>query len=246
MIIIPARLQSTRLPRKILAPIGGIPMIIHTANVAKEVDRVVIAVDEKEVQEICKSYGFEAILTKKTHDSGTDRIAECANILGLKGEEMIINLQADEPFIQKEIIDSLKNLMQEKIDEKGHLPFMGSCVKRISQKDAQDPNIVKVVLNHRNEALYFSRSIIPYDRDNVSFHQNLYFGHLGIYAFSARSLQEFCMLPSSTLEKIEKLEQLRALENGKTIVMANVKSESFGIDTPEDWQKAQEYFKEKK
>ncbi|TLE15786.1 3-deoxy-manno-octulosonate cytidylyltransferase [Helicobacter apodemus] len=242
MIIIPARLKSTRFPNKVLIPIGGIPMVIRVAKIAQEVDRVVVATDEEAVREVCKDYGFEAILTAKNHESGTDRMAECARILGLAEDEMIINLQGDEPFIEKEVIQSLKNLMAKKAKESGELPFMGSCAKAISKEEAKDCNLVKVVVNAANEALYFSRSPIPYDReDKIANSTNSYWGHLGIYAFSGKSLQEFCKLPKSTLEEIEKLEQLRALEYGKCIIIAKVKSKSFGIDTPEDLKKIEKY-----
>lgn len=242
MIIIQARLKSTRFPNKVLIPIGGIPMVIRVAKIAQEVDRVVVATDEEAVREVCKDYGFEAILTAKNHESGTDRMAECARILGLAEDEMIINLQGDEPFIEKEVIQSLKNLMAKKAKKSGELPFMGSCAKAISKEEAKDCNLVKVVVNAANEALYFSRSPIPYDReDKIANGTNSYWGHLGIYAFSGKSLQEFCKLPKSTLEEIEKLEQLRALEYGKCIIIAKVKSKSFGIDTPEDLKKIEKY-----
>ncbi|MDE5602860.1 MAG: 3-deoxy-manno-octulosonate cytidylyltransferase [Helicobacter sp.] len=242
MIIIPARLKSTRFPNKVLVPIGGIPMVIRVARIAQEIDRVVIATDEEEVREVCKDYGFEAIITAKNHDSGTDRIAECARILDLAEDEIIINLQGDEPFIEKEVIQSLKNLMEEKARQSGKLPFMGSCAKAISKEEAKDCNLVKVVLSASNEALYFSRSPIPYDReDKISDITGTYWGHLGIYAFSGKSLQEFCNLPKSILEEIEKLEQLRALEYGKCIIIAKVKSKSFGVDTPEDLKKIEKY-----
>ncbi|MCI2236497.1 3-deoxy-manno-octulosonate cytidylyltransferase [Helicobacter sp. CaF467b] len=244
MIIIPARLKSTRFPNKILAPIGGIPMVIRVAKIAKEVDEVVIACDDVSVKEVCEQYGFKSILTSKEHESGTDRIAECARILGLGQDEIIINLQGDEPFIEKEVIQKLKNLMESKLKEKGEIPFMGSCMRVVSKKEAEDPNLVKVVINQEKEAIYFSRARIPYDRENIldSHDKWQYFGHLGIYAFSGKSLQEFCNLPKLALEEIEKLEQLRAIENKKTIVMVEVCSQSFGIDTKEDLKRALEIF----
>ncbi|WP_299546991.1 3-deoxy-manno-octulosonate cytidylyltransferase [uncultured Helicobacter sp.] len=231
MIIIPARLKSTRFPNKVLAQIHNTPMVVRTAMLAQKVDDVVVACDDFSIVETCKKYKIPAILTSNTHESGTDRIAECARILNLKSSEIVINLQADEPFLEIEVIQTLKQLM-----ESLSYPFMGSCAKVITQSDAQDPNLVKVVLNANNEAIYFSRSMIPYNRDHLD--SIIYYGHLGIYAFSAESLQEFCSLPKSTLESIEKLEQLRALENGKTIAMAKVESQSFGIDTKEDLERA--------
>lgn len=236
MIIIPARLKSTRFPNKVLAQIHGIPMIVRTAELAKEIDDVVVACDEPIIAEVCTRYNVRSILTSNTHESGTDRIAECARILNLHKNEIIINLQGDEPFLEQEVILSLKHLMENERKKRGTIPFMGSCAKPITKEQAQDPNLVKVVLNSKNEAIYFSRSVIPYNRENTESVQ--YLGHLGIYAFSGESLQEFCKLPKSNLESIEKLEQLRALEASQTIVMAKVESQSFGIDTKEDLERA--------
>lgn len=240
MIIIPARLKSTRFPHKVLTQIYGIPMVVRTAQLAKEIDDVIVACDEPIIAEVCTRYNVRSILTSNTHESGTDRIAECTRILKLTKEEIIINLQGDEPFLEQEVILSLKRLMEREAKSRGKVPFMGSCAKPITEKQANDPNLVKVVLNAKNEAIYFSRSIIPYNRENVD--GIGYLGHLGIYAFSGESLQEFCKLPKSTLESLEKLEQLRALEYSKTIVMAKVESQSFGIDTKEDLERALKQF----
>lgn len=231
MIIIPARLKSTRFPNKVLAQINGIPMVVRTAMLAQKVDDAVVACDDSSIVDICAQYKIPYVLTSNAHESGTDRIAECARILKLRSSEIVINLQADEPFLEIEVIQALKHLMHNT-----KTPFMGSCAKIITQDEAQDPNLVKVVLNANNEAIYFSRAKIPYNRDNLD--SVIYYGHLGLYAFSAESLQEFCTLPKSTLESVEKLEQLRALENGKTIAMAKVESKSFGIDTQEDLERA--------
>lgn len=241
MIIIPARLKSTRFPNKVLAQIRGIPMIVRTAELAKAVDDVVVACDEPIIAEVCTRYGVRSILTSNTHESGTDRIAECARILNLPKEEIIINLQGDEPFLEQEVILRLKHLMEREAKSRGEIPFMGSCAKPITKEEADDPNLVKVVLNAKSEAIYFSRSKIPYDRGNIM-ESKQYLGHLGIYAFSGESLQEFCNLPKSTLESLEKLEQLRAIEHSKTIVMAKVESQSFGIDTKEDLERALKCF----
>ncbi|MDD6055493.1 MAG: 3-deoxy-manno-octulosonate cytidylyltransferase [Helicobacter sp.] len=240
MIIIPARLKSTRFPNKVLEKICGIPMVIRVANLAKEIDRVVVACDCSEILEVCKSHKIESVLTSQTHESGTDRIAECARILRVLDDEIIINLQGDEPFLELEVIEKLKNLMESYRQKNGILPFMGSCAKKITEEEAENPNLVKVILNKNQEAIYFSRSKIPYNRENAKGVE--YYGHLGIYAFSGASLQEFCKLPQSMLENIEKLEQLRAIENAKTIVIAKVESRSVGIDTKEDLQRALEIF----
>ena len=240
MIIIPARLNSSRFPYKVLTEIYGIPMVVRTANLAKKIDDVVVACDDLRIADVCAQYKITSILTSNTHQSGTDRIAECVRILNLKDSEIIINLQADEPFLEIEVIQALKTLMQQLIKNNRLNVFMGSCAREISPLEAEDANLVKVVLNANNEAMYFSRSKIPYNRENLE--SVTYYGHIGIYAFSVKSLQEFCTLQKSTLESIEKLEQLRALENGKTIAIAKVQSQSFGIDTKEDLQRALKKF----
>ncbi|RUM66660.1 MAG: 3-deoxy-manno-octulosonate cytidylyltransferase [Sulfurospirillum sp.] len=229
MIIIPARLASTRFPKKVLADIDGTPMVVATAKRVKDIDRVVIATDSSEVLDIAKEYGFEAVLTREDHQSGTDRINEAASKLNLSDDEIVINLQGDEPFIEKEVVQALYNRCKNIKDE-----MMVSCYKEIESDLGDDPNLVKVVLNRYEEAIYFSRSKIPFARDAES----KYFGHIGIYGFKRATLKEFCSLGHSPLEDIEKLEQLRAIYHGKKISMVRVESNSFGIDTIEDLNKA--------
>ncbi|ANV97392.1 3-deoxy-D-manno-octulosonate cytidylyltransferase [Helicobacter enhydrae] len=233
MIIIPARLHSTRFPQKMLSEILGIPLIVRTALRAQEVDEVVVATDSKEIAQICESYHIEAILTKETHSSGTDRCAEAVEILRLEPDEIVINMQGDEPFLEAEILSKLKNLMQTST------AFMGTCIKSIAEDESCDPNLVKVVLDSGGNALYFSRSKIPYNRDQA---QCEYFGHLGVYGFKAKHLLEFCALPKSPLEEIEKLEQLRALYHQKRIETLLVETQSIGIDTAEDRELAIQRF----
>ncbi len=233
MIIIPARIGSSRFPNKVLADIGGMPMVIRTAKAVEDIDRVVIATDSQEVIEIAKEHGIDAVLTSSSHQSGTDRIYEAATLLGLGEDEIVINVQGDEPFIETEVVQAVytltkKNRINEKI-------LMNSCYKMISNPEADDPNIVKVVTDEEGIALYFSRAKIPYPRDH---HFDRYKGHLGIYGFTVKSLRAFCLLQASPLEEIEKLEQLRVLYHGYEVAMTEVKTESFGIDTPEDLEKA--------
>ena len=231
MIIIPARLSSSRLPNKVLAEINTKPMIIWCAEVASKVDDVCIATDSKEVIDVCKAYGFNAIITNKNHKSGSDRIKEAADILGLKNDDIVINMQGDEPFLEPQILKAVKN----KLNEIKSRDFaMVSCYKEISKLDAEDPNLVKVVIDSNADAIYFSRSKIPYNRDNEPY---TYFGHIGIYGFSKKSLDEFVKMKGN-LEHIEKLEQLRVIENGKKIAMIKVETKSFGIDTKDDLEKA--------
>ncbi len=237
MIIIPARLASTRFPQKVLADIGGLPMVVRTAKKVEHLDNVVVAADDEKIVKICKEHGVEAMLTSTTHKSGTDRIHECANILELDDDEIIINVQADEPFIEPEVVESL--ISQLKTLQKDKQAFiMGSCYNAINSEAAQDPNLVKVVLDDEDNAIYFSRSCIPYNSGGGA----TYYGHIGIYGFSKSSLKEFCNLSDAPIEDIEKLEQLRAIYHQKKIKMVKVSSTGFGIDTKEDLKRAIEIF----
>ena len=233
MIIIPARIGSSRFPNKVLADIGGMPMVIRTAKAVEGIDDVAIATDSQEVIDIATSYNIKAVMTKEEHQSGTDRIYEAAQILQLDENEIVINVQGDEPFIETEVVKSIYDLTN-KNKNSTHI-MMNSCYKIITNPEADDPNIVKVVTDEKDIALYFSRAKIPYPRDH---HFDSYKGHLGIYGFTVKSLQLFCTLTISPLEHIEKLEQLRALYHGYEVAMTEVKTESFGIDTPEDLEKA--------
>ncbi len=237
MIIIPARLASTRFPQKVLADIGGLPMVVRTAKAVSHIDRVVVAADDDKIIAICKEHGVEAMLTSTTHKSGTDRINECANILNLSDDEIIINVQADEPFIEPEVVQTLMSKLKE-LQQNDADFIMGSCYNAINADSAEDPNLVKVVLDNDNNAIYFSRSLIPYNRSGRA----NYFGHIGIYGFSKKSLKEFCSLSDAPIEDIEGLEQLRAIHHQKKITMLKVASTGFGIDTKEDLARAIEIF----
>jgi len=237
MIIIPARLASTRFPQKVLADIGGLPMVVRTAQRVQHLDNVVVAADDERIITTCKEYGIKAMLTSTTHKSGTDRIHECATILNLPDDELIINVQADEPFIEPDVVESLiKKLKKLQIDKEDFI--MGSCYNSINAEAAQDPNLVKVVLDDKSNAIYFSRAKIPHNQSGEA----VYFGHIGIYGFSKKSLKEFCSLPDAPIEDIEKLEQLRAIYHGKNIAMVKVASTGFGIDTKDDLKRAVEIF----
>ncbi len=237
MIIIPARVASSRFPNKVLADINGFPMVIATAKRVEGIDEVAIATDSKEVLEISEQYGFKAVMTSEVHKSGTDRINEAAHILGISDDEIVINVQADEPFIEPEVVQRVYDrVVRAKNAQEGVM--MVSCYKEIEPSFANDPNHVKVIMDHQGYAIYFSRSKIPYDREE---HHN-YYGHLGIYGFTKNSLENFCALENAPLEDIEKLEQLRALYHGQKIAMVEVKSKSFGIDTKEDLDLALKMF----
>lgn len=233
MIIIPARIGSSRFPNKVLADIGGMPMVVRTAKAVEDIDDVVIATDSHEVIEIASQHDINAVLTSTTHQSGTDRIYEAVQKLQLNEDEIVINVQGDEPFIEREVVQSIYDLTKK--NKENERIMMNSCYKTITNPEADDPNIVKVVTDSDDIALYFSRSKIPYPRDH---HFDAYKGHLGIYGFTVKSLRNFCMLETAPLEEIEKLEQLRALYHGYEVAMIEVNTESFGIDTIEDLEKA--------
>ncbi len=237
MIIIPARIGSSRFPNKVLADIMGIPMVIRTAQAVESIDKVAIATDSEEVIDIANSYGIEAIMTSNQHNSGTDRIFEASEKLHLNDNEVIINVQGDEPFIEIEVVQAVFDLTKSNIEN--HNIIMNSCYKQINNPEADDPNIVKLITTDHDTALYFSRAKIPYPRDH---HFNDYKGHIGIYGFTKKSLETFCKLSPAPLEEIEKLEQLRALYHGFEISMTKVETKSFGIDTPYDLEKALKQF----
>ena len=237
MIIIPARIASNRFPNKVLADINGLPMVVATAKRVEDIDEVVIATDSPKVIDVAKKYNIKAVKTLDIHKSGTDRINEAASIMGVDKNEIIVNVQADEPFVEPEVVNAVFNRV--KIALENSEPFMMvSCYKKINSVFANDPNHVKVIIDHEGYAIYFSRSKIPFDTEG----HNSYFGHLGIYGFTGATLEKFCTLGVSPLEEIEKLEQLRAIYFGKKIPMVKVESKSFGIDTKEDLKKAVSMF----
>ena len=240
MIIIPARLNSSRFTNKVLVDISGLPMVIRTAKQVASLDEVVIATDSTEVMSLAKFYNINAILTSSKHKSGTDRINEAANLLTLNDDEIIINVQADEPFIEHHVIQAIMDKVKS-IKNNNENVMITSCYKEINSNLADDPNHVKVILDTNSNAVYFSRSKIPYHRDH--YETSVFYGHLGIYGFTKKTLNIFCNLKPSTLEQIEKLEQLRAIENNYTIAMVKVQSKSFGIDTQEDLENSLSLFK---
>ncbi|MEN2994849.1 MAG: 3-deoxy-manno-octulosonate cytidylyltransferase [Thermodesulfovibrio sp.] len=245
--IIPARYGSTRFPGKPLALLKNKPIIQHVYEKAKAsnfIDDVFVATDDFRVYNAVESFGGKAIMTSNKHPSGTDRIFEAVNNLIKDGYEIrdnsiIINLQGDEPLIRVESINQLIEIM--KNDDKS----IGTLAKKIEkEEDFINPNIVKVVFDKNFNALYFSRSPIPFDREKFIkglSQYNFMYKHIGIYGYSFEVLRKFVNLPQSPLEKIESLEQLRALENGIRIKIAITPYDSFGIDTPEDLKKAEEF-----
>jgi len=240
MIIIPARLNSSRFENKILVDILGLPMVIKTAKAVENIDNVVIATDSQEVIDLASSHNIQAIMTSSEHQSGTNRINEVANILNLSDDEIVINVQADEPFIEPVVVQAVIDRVSQLKDKNKEEFIMVSCYKEINSDMADDPNHVKVVCDDEQNGIYFSRAKIPYNRDH--YNDAPYKGHLGIYGFTKKSLNDFCAFEPSILEDTEKLEQLRAISNGKKIGMVKVSSKSFGIDTKEDLANAIKIF----
>jgi len=229
--IIPARYGSSRLPGKVLLEIAGKPLIQHVYERAKEIEifkDVFVATDHEKVIDVIKGIGGDAILTSKSHPSGTDRLAEAARILSLSKDTIVFNIQGDQPLVSKDVINEIIRLI---IND--HEIHMATAACKLDSKDIENPNRVKVVVDFRNRALYFSRSPIPYDRDKKGAVNCL--RHLGLYVYRNDFLQKFVTLSQGRLEQIEKLEQLRALEHGYKIGVAIVKDAPLDVDTREDF-----------
>ncbi len=235
-VIIPARFGSQRFPGKPLAEIGGIPMIVHTYNSAKKSNPTlgpVVATDDKRIEHVCESFNIPVILTSPECPSGTDRLQEAVEKLGWN-VDIVVNIQGDEPFIHVEQIRTLIDLFNQSETQ------IATLMKRIVNLELLvDPNVVKVVTGSKNRAIYFSRSPIPYNRNSGD---HVHFRHLGLYAYQQKVLAEITKLPPSELEQTEMLEQLRWLENGYHIAIGTTEFESPAVDTPEDLEKAEEYY----
>ena len=239
---IPARYGSTRFPGKVLAKDTGKFLIQHTyerACGAKLVEKVIIAADDEKVVAAAESFGAECVLTSPEHKSGTDRIAEAVAEMEV---DIVVNLQADEPEIDPENIDYVARLLVENPD----YPMATLAADFQRPEQVADPNIVKVITNSHGRAIYFSRSPIPYDRDAAGIGQIAqYKRHLGIYAYQKDFLLKITTLPQTPREKTEKLEQLRAIENGFGILVGKVEHTCDGIDTPEQYAEFVERCKER-
>lgn len=230
--IIPARFASTRFPGKPLALIFGKPMIQHVYERAVEanLDVVVVATDDERIKNCVEDFGGKIVITSNQHQSGTDRCAEAARTLNLTENDLVINIQGDEPFIRKEEINLLISMFINKEI------CISTLAKQITEIDEiENINKVKVVFSKSMRALYFSRLPIPFNRkDNSKFKIHNYYKHIGIYGYKNETLQQITKLEISTLEEIEKLEQLRWLENDFQIHVQVCDYESIAIDTPED------------
>lgn len=236
IVAIPARYGSTRFPGKPLASLAGKPMIQHVYEkaAASSADLVVVATDDLRIRSAVESFGGRAVMTRSDHPSGTDRIREAA--AGLDGD-IIINVQGDEPLLPTAVIDELIALMKNHPDYE-----MATVAVPITRAEAENPNRVKVIFDAAGRALYFSRAAIPYRREGGD--DTPLYWHWGIYAYRRRALDRFVAWPPGRFENCEKLEQLRALENGMAIYVITSELQSIGVDTPEDLAEAEKYLKE--
>lgn len=238
-VIIPARMASSRLPDKPLADLAGLPMVVRVAQRAAQsrARRVVVAADDVRVLQVCQTHGIEALLTRQDHVSGSDRLAEACALLGLAGDELVVNVQGDEPLIPPALIDDVARVLAERPEAS-----MGTAAHAIHElAEYSNPNVVKVVMDARQMALYFSRAPIPWWRDGQS---NGHFQalpepaplrHIGIYSYRAGFLGQFPQLPPAPIESLESLEQLRALWHGHRIaVHVTGSAPGPGVDTPAD------------
>ncbi len=238
-VVIPARYGSTRLPGKPLLPIAGKAMIAHVCERALEANasEVVVATDDQRIFDAVKDLDIEVVMTRADHQSGTERITEVAEICGWHEDDIIVNLQGDEPLIPANYIrgvaDSLAN------QQLAGIATLAAEIK--DDEEIFNPNSVKVVLNQMGYALYFSRAAIPWDRDNFTQHGGQssgampYFRHIGMYSYRVSFLKQYCLWPASTLEKVESLEQLRILWQGESIKVKIVdQTPEAGVDTLED------------
>ena len=226
--VIPARLASTRLPRKMLREIEGKPLIGCVYEAVRDsplLADVIIATDSEEIMSVCGSHGWKAEMTSPAHRSGTERVHEISQ---RETADVYINVQGDEPMVRSEQIEALLQVMENPAAQ------VGTIMTPAAELDIPNPNAVKVVTDLQGRALYFSRATVPFDRDGI---RPKYFKHLGLYAYRKAALDKFVLLPESSLEKSERLEQLRFLENGISIFLGETPHDSIGVDTEEDLQR---------
>jgi 3-deoxy-manno-octulosonate cytidylyltransferase (CMP-KDO synthetase) len=240
-VVIPARYASTRLPGKPLADIGGRPMIVRVAEQARRsrAQAVVVATDDERVQAALREHGFQGVLTRVDHASGSDRVMEVVDRMGWMDESIVVNVQGDEPLIPPRVIDQVAGLLQAD-------PAIGIATLCEPIRDARivfEPNVVKVVRSRAGRALYFSRAPMPWQRDAFPQASGTLTGdhwrrHVGIYGYRVAALRRFCALPPGDLERLESLEQLRLLENDIAIRVADaVEDVPGGVDTPADLER---------
>ncbi len=246
-VLIPARLASTRLPDKPLADLGGTPMVVRVAYRAQQsaASRVVVAADSESIIDACKAHGIEGVLTRTDHPSGSDRLAEACMLLGLDGQDIVVNVQGDEPLIEPSLIDAVAQLLRDRPEAS-----MSTAAHTIdSVEDFRNPNVVKTVIDANGMALYFSRAPIAWWRDG--FADGIHtlpaalmpLRHVGIYGYRAGFLRAFPAMPQAPVEVVEALEQLRALWHGHRIaVHVTAHAPGPGVDTPQDLERVRKLF----
>jgi 3-deoxy-manno-octulosonate cytidylyltransferase (CMP-KDO synthetase) len=245
IVIIPARLASTRLPNKPLADLGGKPMVVRVAEQAARsgAARIIVATDHADIAAACTAHGVEVCMTRADHPSGTDRIAEVARTLALADGDVVVNLQGDEPLIDPALLSAAAALITEGVP-------MATCAHPLTDAaEAFNPNVVKVVLDKHGRALYFSRATIPWHRDGFAQSREALppgyvpLRHIGLYAYSNAFLQAYGSLEPAPLESIEALEQLRVLWHGYPIaVHVTASAPAAGVDTPEDLARVRQFY----
>ncbi len=238
--MIPARYGASRFPAKLLQDLAGKPVIVRTLEAVQRTglfSEIYVVTDDDRIEEAVRAAGGAVLRSKKEHPSGSDRLAEASADLDV---EVIVNVQGDEPFTERETLQKLLDIFA--ADKAGEVAVASLMAPLTDPEEIANPNNVKVVVNKAGDALYFSRAVIPYPRDGQV--AITYYKHLGIYAYRKEALQAFTQLAPSPLERTEKLEQLRYLENGYTIRLAITDKATIGIDTPEDLERARAVFNE--
>jgi 3-deoxy-manno-octulosonate cytidylyltransferase (CMP-KDO synthetase) len=237
--LIPARYASSRFPGKALADVLGKPLIQWVWEQARRVpglNGLWVATDDARIKKAVEAFGGEALMTRADHPSGSDRLAEAADLLKLPLEDIVVNIQGDQPVFPPQLVRQLAALL-----ERDCSAVMATPARRFTDPEtAQDANVVKVVIDHRGRALYFSRSPLPFWREGG---KPYYFKHIGIYAYRVEFLKNFVTLPPGRLEEAEKLEQLRALEYGFPIHVVETTGDTLEVDTPEDLARVEEYLR---
>jgi 3-deoxy-manno-octulosonate cytidylyltransferase (CMP-KDO synthetase) len=247
-VLIPARMASTRLPNKPLADLEGLPMVVRVAQRAllSRAQRAVVAADDVRIVQACQAHGIEAVLTRNDHPSGSDRLAETCELLGLDGDDIVVNVQGDEPLLDPQMIESVAQLLTERAD--CSMSTVAHALDNLAE--FTNPNVVKVVLDRQNTALYFSRAPIAWWRDGFAqdkpdLPKPAPLRHVGLYGYRAGFLRQFPSLEVAPLERTESLEQLRAMWHGHRIaVHISDHAPGPGVDTPEDLERVRAWLRQ--
>lgn len=237
--VIPARLLATRFPEKLIQDLEGKPVLVRTYEAVLQTnlfDEVLVVTDADKIEDILKNYGIQVIKSKKEHESGSDRIAEAVQDLEV---DVVINVQGDEPFIDTQALQKMVEAFRQ--DTNQQIDLCSLMTPILEEEKINNPNVVKVVVDQFQKALYFSRAPIPFVRDHSI--KVTHYQHIGVYGFRKQSLLDFAQWQPTLLEQTEKLEQLRYLEHGKKIQMIETNHVGIGIDTPEDLEKARKIWK---